>query len=269
MAETEQEIDPAQIQGLIIDIFLEVKRICELLGLRYYLCYGTLLGAVMKHGFISPDSDLDIILPRTDYRVFVDSFNSVCGSRFQLLSPEYNPDYYYSFVKVVDRSTEVSEPGLPPIKGMGVYIDIFPLDGMPGGTVQYRLHSLRLQLLHNFRYTALLLAAIGSLQNPASRLLVRLSRTLAVRFDAVSQSFSEKTSPFAVCDVGGRIPSGVFKGSVPVIFEGLTLPAPDGHHEYLTKLYGDYTAAAFMESRASCHDFTARWRQEECTDDQS
>lgn len=61
------EADIRQYQTEALSILLEFQRVCEELGLRYYLTAGTLLGAVRHGGFIPWDDDVDVAMPRRDY----------------------------------------------------------------------------------------------------------------------------------------------------------------------------------------------------------
>lgn len=56
-----------QTQKISLEILHTIASICEVNGFRYYLIYGTLIGAVRHHGYIPWDDDVDIMMPRPDY----------------------------------------------------------------------------------------------------------------------------------------------------------------------------------------------------------
>ena len=56
-----------EIQVVSLEILKTITDICEAQNLRYFLIYGTLIGAVRHKGYIPWDDDVDIMMPRPDY----------------------------------------------------------------------------------------------------------------------------------------------------------------------------------------------------------
>lgn len=102
---------------------------CKAHDLKYYIAYGSLIGAIRHKGFIPWDDDIDVIMPRDDYEKLLGMTDRV--AEHMLLASRYNrPQWPYLFAKCYDSETEMVEEGYD--SGViGVYIDIFPVDGLP------------------------------------------------------------------------------------------------------------------------------------------
>lgn len=54
--------------GILMTLMREFDRVCTKYGIRYYIVCGSLIGVVRHRGFIPWDDDIDIAIPRGDYR---------------------------------------------------------------------------------------------------------------------------------------------------------------------------------------------------------
>ena len=57
-----------KLRKIQLELLKELKRVCDEHDLRWYACFGTLLGAVRYGGFLPWDDDVDIVMPVEDYR---------------------------------------------------------------------------------------------------------------------------------------------------------------------------------------------------------
>lgn len=117
--------DRKKIGLLILD---EISRVAEIVGANFFLAYGTLLGAIRHKGFIPWDDDVDIWMFRDDYNMFISRFNELCKPDFKLWFVDNMEKYPYNMPKICYLKTEVREKYLKKIPGIGVWVDLFPLD---------------------------------------------------------------------------------------------------------------------------------------------
>ena len=121
--------DLKQIQDVMLQIMIEIDRICRKHNIRYILDGGTMLGAVRHHGFIPWDDDMDIALPREDYDKFVKIANSELPKKFRLECYENTKNYPYNIGKVRAVNTLFKEKFTASLNiNHGIYIDIVPMD---------------------------------------------------------------------------------------------------------------------------------------------
>lgn len=65
--ENGQEISLQEIQKLEVQVLSKFIDYCKAHDLKYYIAYGSLIGAIRHKGFIPWDDDIDVIMPRDDY----------------------------------------------------------------------------------------------------------------------------------------------------------------------------------------------------------
>lgn len=123
-----KELSLKELQNEELNILKDVHEFCLSNNIRYSLYGGTLIGALRHKGFIPWDDDIDIIIPRPDYDRFCKEYKS---ANYKIADLNSNRDYKLGFARVYDdnRTTVVSTiPWLP--EDVGVWIDVFPADGM-------------------------------------------------------------------------------------------------------------------------------------------
>ena len=62
-----KKLSSEEIKQIELNLLLKLDEICKKYKLRYYLCGGTLHGAVRHKGFFPWDDDIDVLKQREEY----------------------------------------------------------------------------------------------------------------------------------------------------------------------------------------------------------
>lgn len=134
----------SKVQVIIWDIMKYLKEYLEKEKIDYYMLGGTLLGAVRHKGFIPWDDDIDIGIPRKQYEKFIYEISLHLPEHLKLYTYESETSHHYYFSRIVDTRHSLKRTGSLVERDEEVWIDIFPLDGMPNNKIAREIHKIRL-----------------------------------------------------------------------------------------------------------------------------
>lgn len=263
-----KRIYPDELKKIQIDIILHINEFCQKHNIRYFICGGTLIGAIRHQGFIPWDDDIDIMMLREDYERFIHIYSSEDKSKYKLHSHKLNKQYPYPYVKIDDSET-VFEEEIKDTFRMGVNIDLFPIDIIPESKnkqrVIYRKSHLYIQMLTLKRLP--LIRRRGIWKNLLLFIMHSLMFFISNRYiinslDKIATKYRNERSSLCGVVVWGYGMREInkldnYRESIYVPFESIKLPIPNGYDIYLRNLYGNYMELPPIEKRVSHHHFIA------------
>lgn len=262
-----QEItDITEIQQLELGIMQYIHDVCQKIDVKYFLSYGSLIGAVRHKGFIPWDDDMDICMLRDDYEKLQDYLIEHPDERYEVMSYKNNLNYVYPFMKVQDNHTYLVEEDVRIDPDMGIYVDIFPVDGYEDDRVfkdkMTKIIKKRQLSCYTFKGITNTKSLVNSLIRYISIVVFYFTNTnkYVAQIDALAKS--RKVEDYELVDyvIYKDMNKPVWKREwlkdvETGNFEGKEFMIPKHYHEILTSDYGDYMQLPPVEQRISHHDF--------------
>lgn len=126
-------MNSAKITQIIAkNILVDVDRVCRKNNIEYFICAGTLLGAIRHEGFIPWDDDIDIGMTRDNYNKFIKIAQKDLSKDFFVQTKQTDPKYniFHVPLKVRDNHSRIIGDKQYDYNE-GVFLDIFPMDYIP------------------------------------------------------------------------------------------------------------------------------------------
>lgn len=253
-----------EIQNGTFDILVKFKKICEAYSLSYFLTYGTLLGAVRHQGFIPWDDDVDVFMPRNDYQTLIGLYKERDLSFDGLVLFHYSiqKKFPYPIARLSDTKFSLNYDNVNDY-GLGLFIDIYPLDGVPRGFVRRKLsNEIRLANMAGFNKFIPSKSKIKNVLKFPTYLFsktIKLNKLLS-KMDKLSQRKPYLKSEFVSCVVWedpNAYPREWFCGQRFGLFNGVPFPIPSHFDDFLRMIYGDYMKLPPIQDRVGHHFYTA------------
>lgn len=264
--DTLEPATPEQMKEKLFETLETLDQFCRQNGLRYYLSGGTLLGAVRHKGFIPWDDDIDVNMPRCDCEKLMELSGGKIGN-YVLMPPNFEDANHAYHWKLFNNEVLVNKGA----KYYPIFIDIFPIEGLPATRFGNWLHYARSRfwkLLSDclwgkrwFHGSTVAAKIVHAVLRPVASLWgkERLFNNVTKVMKSIPYESSDYVGVMAtkVHTTEERVVKQEFEPVVDVTFENRTFPGPAGYDTYLTQLYGSsYMELPPEEKRVSRHGLT-------------
>ena len=238
-----------EVQRLQFEMLKTLDRVCRAHGLRYYLAYGTCIGAMRHKGFIPWDHDVDVLMPIDDARA-LEKYQDEFGDQLFVTSYRTDPAYGTISMRITDKAhpSVAVKNGKILEKGYAA-MDIYPFYRCPRSTV-----ALKCQIIRSHIYKILVGGPIknhGKAANLISRgilffypqknrkaAIARFERKMNYKgpYDEIADFYGLDISALSVI----KYKKEWFGKPSELLFEGSRFYGPTDPDKYLTVRYGDY-----------------------------
>ena len=238
---TDKEIKERQVKAL-----KHLKKVCDANNIKYYLAYGTLLGAVRHKGFIPWDDDVDVFVELEDLKKLNEVMKN--DKEYSLISfVDENSDYCDEISLFVDNSAIMDNNHFPIQLSTGITMDVFYLSGIPDDEEEMMEYALKAKELEQIKWNKYY--SKEECKKAVKDVLDFLSK---YKFGETKRVGSV-LSPYFLREI---FDYESFANPIELQFEDVTLKCPSDYDSYLKQIYGeDYMTPPPEDKRGGHHSY--------------
>lgn len=245
-----------------IDLYLEFVRICEKYNLKYFLFWGSVLGAVRHKGFVPWDDDMDVALTREDYEIFAQVAPNELKAPYFFQTPYTDPGSYFSLPRLRNSSTTGMIHTFSHNKfNQGIWLDIEILDYCDIN----KIDENREKIFQSIMKCATFMRKGSPYLDEKRKAEIEIYHTDSPlteweNIQRIASNPEYKGSDYmnvaiisAYAPAKQTWPARCFASAIDMPFEGITAKVPVGYEEMLTRTYGDYMQFPPEDKRGTWH----------------
>ncbi len=238
-----------EYQQKVMEVLRVFDEICKKHNIKYFLMYGTLMGAVRHKGFIPWDDDVDVIMPREEYEKLRKVCKEELSEEYALVDAYVTRDYTFTYGRLRKKDTTyIINCEIANNYCSGIYIDIIYYDYLSENKLLAAIQKRTYRNYHrivSFGYSQHIYHVSYFEEYFFGALSKVVGRNNLLRFFEKIMSFPKKDKCSKIM-INMLIPSvnlideldkEHFEKQQWITFEGETLPIPQKSHELLDTLY--------------------------------
>lgn len=258
-----------EIWAVELDLMDQLDKICRKHNLTYFAGAGTLLGAVRHKGFIPWDDDMDFYMLREDY------------DKLMQLADEFQSPYFLqngytdtaitrTYARLRNSNTTACSSWESRFNcNKGIFIDIFPLDGISENYLAdktqkalntlYRTSMRNKQPVHfknqSFRVSCnqIFINTVVTLMHMNKIECMKKYETNLKKYSVPGTKMWGNRTLVYDCPRSRR-PLEDWKDIITVPFEFMSIPIPKNYDEILKQQYGNYMQYPKNKSAGKMHE---------------
>lgn len=257
------------LQLLQLNIAKDVAEVCRKNDIPYFMCGGTMLGAIRHKGFIPWDDDMDFGMTRDNYEKFLEIAQKELGDKYFVQTWDTDPGYGSPFAKIRLNGTEFVEKNSQHANmHKGIYIDIFPWDNVPDNDadrkkqwngVHFYWHLLMNKCKYDYVNKNSTAKVVAAWIFKVLSYLIPLSVIHKGLYSNLTKYKNIKTDKAANFCGGSPLAKEMWERRwltefAEYQFETTSFSGPEEWDEYLTHFFGDYMTPPPEDKRVVGHN---------------
>lgn len=261
------ERDLSKLQIAELDILKTFIKICEENNLRYFLCYGSMIGAIRHQGFIPWDDDIDVAMPRPDYQKFMEISSSVLPDNLYFSTYKLGKEHITLSSMIINKNKDFTLNNANTVTETGAWIDVLAIDGAPAEGIQRKLFFVK----YLYRRTMCQLSHFNEVVNLKKKrpwyekVVIKIAQLTNIeRFlnpvkagekyhrllSSVPYDTAKEVATFQGDDrLEGIVPKSVYGNGKKYKYEDIYVIGPDDYDTYLKCYYPNYMTPPPMDQR--------------------